>query len=81
MKDTSVIPEGAYCYTIAGPLKDGRLPIKKCPYWSIDSRRPKQENGYCSFLGKGDWELSIGLLWDQCKECGENWGDDPYGVP
>lgn len=33
---------------------------------------PEQENGYCSYLQKGDWDLSLGLLWDQVKECGIN---------
>lgn len=65
--------------------EDGRLlkvtpyPVperKVCPYWGVDKRRPAQENGYCRFLGKGDWELGpISLLWDQVKECGVNLGE------
>ena len=42
------IPRGYYCYF----RKD-----KKCPYWDRDSTYPEQENGYCHYLGKGDWEL------------------------
>ena len=58
-KDTSIIPVGLYCYNENG----------NCPYWSRNITRPEQENGYCSYLEKGDQELVGGLLWDQCKEC------------
>ena len=89
-KDTSKIPKGCYCHESGNRSK-------VCPYWSIDPTKPEQENGYCSFLEKGDWEINeeigdvewtnsktgdktitkahdipMGLLWDQCKECGEN---------
>lgn len=65
MKDTSVIPYGPYCYDHKG----------LCPYWSSVPDAPQQEDGYCSFLEKGDIELNkefggMSLLWDQCKECG-----------
>jgi len=60
------IPKGPYCYNENGI----------CPYWSLVKDRPSQENGYCKYLKKGDWELETGLLWDQCKECGENFDDD-----
>lgn len=76
-KDTSVIPSGMYCYTLisADFLGLGRLVTKKCPYWSkIEGRHP-QEDGYCAYLEKGDWELDGGLLWDACKECGVNMDD------
>lgn len=56
------IPKGIYCYDNKGI----------CPYWSRKNDKPEQENGFCSFLNKGDWELTVGLLWDQCKECGIN---------
>lgn len=53
------IPRGVYC--------DG------CPYWRIDPARPEQENGYCLYLQKGDWDFKyVGLLWDCCKECDVN---------
>lgn len=50
-KDTSVIPKGFYCYSI----KKGKRVM--CPYWSIRKDKPEQENGYCAYLGKGDWGL------------------------
>lgn len=43
-----LIPNGIYCY---GP--NGR-----CPFWSRDSLKDEQENGYCSYLGKGDWDIN-----------------------
>jgi hypothetical protein len=86
-KDTSVIPKGDYCYNEKG----------NCPYWSMKKGLPKQENGYCDYLGQSDYErneekgdikwsnkdgivttitkpheIGISLLWDQVKECGEN---------
>ena len=48
MKDKSLIPKGIYCYDENG----------RCPYWSMDENRPEQENGYCSFLEKGDWDFN-----------------------
>lgn len=66
MKDTSVIPEGMYCYDHKG----------LCPYWSWDDSAPTQQEGCCSFLNTTDVQISkeggFGLLWDQCKECGVN---------
>lgn len=62
MSNKSLIPKGIYCYSNQGV----------CPYWSIREDRPGQTNGYCSLLGKGDWELVGSNLWDQVKECGEN---------
>lgn len=57
------IPKGLYCYDNNGI----------CPYWSRRIDKPEQENGYCSFLKHGDWMVEgISLLWDQCKECDEN---------
>jgi hypothetical protein len=37
------IPNGDYC--------DG------CPFWSMDESKPERMNGYCSYLGKGDWDF------------------------
>jgi hypothetical protein len=75
-KDESVIPEGFYCYTPDGPLPGGGgIKIKLCPYWSFREDKPEQENGYCSFMGVGDWEQNgPSLLWDQVKECGIKMG-------
>ena len=47
-KDTSLIPKGLYCEEKKGA----------CPYWSLISNRPNQENGYCAFLEKSDWDLN-----------------------
>lgn len=44
----SVIPKGDYCYSEKSV----------CPYWSVREDRVEQENGYCSFLGKGDVEIN-----------------------
>ena len=60
-KDGNLIPEGTYCY-------NGNY---TCPFWGMIKTHPSYENGYCSFIDKGDWETG-GLLWDQCKECGIN---------
>ena len=50
-KDTSVIPEGLYCYTYD---KNGEY--KPCPYHKTIETRPGQYNGWCDFLEKGDIE-------------------------
>ena len=63
------IPKGLYCYD----------KNNLCPYWSMRVGKPRQENGYCSYLERGDWEAEgVSLLWDQVKECGledEDWED------
>lgn len=57
----ALIPEGPYCYSSKKP----------CPFWDLNTQFPSQNNGYCHFLNRGDWQIpSTGLLWDQCKECG-----------
>lgn len=61
LSDKTKIPNGLYCYDNSGV----------CPYWTIVPDRPQMENGYCAYLGAGDWQFG-GLLWDQVKECGEN---------
>ena len=40
------IPYGFYCYDKVGT----------CPHWSMKDELPVQENGYCSLLGKSDWD-------------------------
>ena len=43
------IPDGFYCYN-----KDG-----KCVFWERKlGEFPSQEDGYCHYLGKSDWELN-----------------------
>lgn len=74
MKDKSKIPQGLYCYRIVGVNEaTGGIKTHPCPYWESRLDKPKQENGYCSFLEEGDWESEgLSLLWDQVKECGIN---------
>lgn len=62
MKRNTEIPKGCYCYDENG----------LCPHWEKRHDKPEQENGYCHYLQKGDWDFTFGLLWDQCKECGVN---------
>jgi hypothetical protein len=47
-KTKKLIPKGYYCYDKKGV----------CPYWLVDFNRPKQENGYCDYLRKSDWDLN-----------------------
>ena len=43
------IPQGHYCYD--------QTFTKPCPFWeSKKGEYPKQEDGYCHFLGKSDWD-------------------------
>lgn len=71
-KDKSKIPVGLYCYKIK-KIKEFSIEIDCCPYWDINLTKPDQENGYCHYLGYGDWEAEhLSLLWDQVKECGIN---------
>lgn len=102
-KDTSVIPKGHYCYGIVGNTMikrdadgnayadpNGFIETKRCPYWSINPRWPKQSNGYCSYGEVGDWQENRagwwGMLWDQLKSCDVNRDDDDeeenlFGIP
>lgn len=58
----TVIPTGMYCYKYIGKsyTDDGILILRThhCPFWSLNKKKPKQANGYCSYLGKGDWDLA-----------------------
>lgn len=92
------IPKGDYCYSLPKGSENatGCFTPRKiyCPYWDQIEDRHHQENGYCHWLGYGDYEINhddsreflnvktgevdtassmpfgVGLLWDQCKECG-----------
>lgn len=86
--DPTLIPRGLYCYTwIEVPSASNGYVGKTapCPYWHLLPGKPEQANGYCAFLGRGDWdevrygedgqqEIVTGttLLWDGCKECEVN---------
>jgi hypothetical protein len=59
----TLIPSGNYCYDENGV----------CPFLDVINHFPKQDNGYCHYLKSGDFQhAGLGLLWDQCKECGVN---------
>jgi hypothetical protein len=49
--DISVIPKGQYCETFGAEAKT-------CPYWSEVKELPEQENGYCSYLEKSDFDIN-----------------------
>ena len=51
-KDTSVIPQGPYCYTYD---EDGTY--RPCPYYDTVDGAPEQYDGYCHYLEKGDLDL------------------------
>lgn len=61
MLDKGLIPKGQYCYDAGGV----------CPYWSRNSEYPEQANGYCSFLGKGDWDMNKEKSWKMVE--GPSW--------
>ena len=45
--------------------------FKKCKWLTFNKTKNYQENGYCKYLGCGDWDKrGTMLLWDECKECG-----------
>jgi hypothetical protein len=57
-----ILPNGFYCYT-GHNLKDDCMVICRskqnyCPFYSVDANHGPQENGYCSYLGKGDWDIN-----------------------
>lgn len=54
-KDKRRIPKGFYCYS----CKTRR----SCPYWSKRHDKPKMNNGYCAYLGQGDWDLNRVKNW------------------
>jgi len=57
--DSSVIPEGMYCYSYTGEVNNNGMPIKiNCPYWSLDKTHQDQDNGYCHYLGEGSSRLN-----------------------
>jgi hypothetical protein len=50
-KDISIIPKGIYCI-------DYNKRHGLCPYWQTIKTLPEQENGYCAYLGKSDFEIN-----------------------
>lgn len=77
---TLVPPRTPYCYLTIKTDNSGHSKVLHCPYWEIRPDKPEQDNGYCHYLEKGDWEEDgIPLLWDSVKSCGENW-DAPNDI-
>lgn len=75
-KDTSVIPSGQYCYTY-----DKNKIYKPCPYYRVIEDRPKQYNGWCDYLEKGDLELEKEMVFKDMKTDEEKTGDElPFPV-
>lgn len=73
LKDPSAwIPKGMFCISFAGfDSKEGVGLYARCPFWELRADKPEFENGYCHYLGRGDWEVEgLSLLYDECKECG-----------
>lgn len=72
LKDESVIPKGEYCYDEKG----------LCPYWSKRKDKPNQENGYCAFLGRGDWNLNASKKKTLMHQDGTKWSPSemPFGI-
>jgi len=64
-KDKSVIPKGDYCYGNNGI----------CPYWSTNPDQHEMENGYCSYIEKGDWELNDEKKWKTAYRDGRTVAD------
>lgn len=61
------IPDNTpYCYQ--GLL--GKASYKPCKWWCKNKAKRDFNNGYCIYMGRGDWNMNYSsLLWDQCKEC------------
>lgn len=68
-KDVSLIPSGPYCY-------DDRT----CPYWDSNPSKHEQENGYCHYIEKGDWELNGEMVLINQKT-GEKMTPSEIGIP
>lgn len=65
-----------YCYE----FKDGKY--STCKWLRFNKNKNYQEDGYCKYLGTGDWyEDGTMLLWDQCKECGVSDNNLIYKAP
>jgi len=64
-KNKKLIPKNTYyCYDHLKVTKKSRYKtIGICPYWSINKKYPKQNNGYCAYLEKGDWDINAEKRW------------------
>lgn len=85
------IPVGCYCYQYnddecvcdmldGEEYKPREISCYLCPFWSRDDDGVCMQDGYCSYLDKGDMDFDDEgcalLLWDMCKACGINDDDD-----
>ena len=59
-----VIPRDYYCH-----FSDMD---KVCRYWSIKSDLPYRENGYCSLMGKSDWDINEEIGTVVCTHYAQN---------
>jgi hypothetical protein len=48
----------------------------------LDKSKPKQENGYCKFLERGDWETNASEEKCLIDQDGEHWSPSemPFGI-
>ncbi len=81
MLDESVIPKGAYCYTINRIEYNNKntppiIKIDLCPYWKYMDMRTQEP--YCSYCDMNGIPYDTLLLGDQCKECDINTGDEQW---
>ena len=69
-KDTSVIPQGPYCYElVTGDFMGlGKLVRKWCPYSRVLRGHSRQESGWCDYIEQC-------VPWDETKQCGINRDD------
>lgn len=86
-KDTFLIPRGYYCYQITGPMENGKLPIRCCPYLTSEEKTfdnngvmEKFTVGVCSWLKQQATKEELedpyfAEVMDQVKECGEKYHD------
>ena len=73
-KDKRRIPKGYYCYSCQNYKEFKFKDIKVCPYWSLRRGKPKQNNGYCAYLEKGDWDINNEQRWRREYTRGKNKG-------
>ena len=64
------IPKGFYCYNITC-----------CPFWDMDKNKPEQENGYCHYLKRGDWDINPEIYEGAIFCYGKGVKEDIEGLP
>lgn len=75
-QDTSVIPSGMYCY-VPDKERNANEPTDSFSYWIKPCKyyrsTPSSGGVACMYVGYFGFDP---CLYDQCKLCGENYGDD-----